>query len=401
MVSKPRKPPHKALDRSHRLLFSHPRTIRDLLRGFVHEPWVAELDLETLEKLPSDYVSGQLAGEFEERNSDVVWRVKWRDRDLYVIILLELQSSCDHDMALRMLVYVALFYQRLLKERPLTRGEKLPPVFPVVFYNGDPEWWAPLEVRELIETVPESLAAHLPSLRYGLIDEKRLPLEMLEQLVDNVVAGIARVEQDHGVAHLTQMVENFARWLESPDQRELRRDVLAWLSKVVLPARVPGTEVPELQDLEEFRTYLEVKMQPWTEQWAAQGREEGLRLGTEQGREEGLRLGTEQGREEGLRLGAEQGREEGLRLGTEQGREEGLRLGAEQGREEGLRLGAERGRLEGERSLFRRLLQTKFGSAGEAIDRRIDSADSDQLIDWSSRLLAAETIDDVFTGSEP
>ncbi|MEM7582203.1 MAG: Rpn family recombination-promoting nuclease/putative transposase [Acidobacteriota bacterium] len=353
MDSEPRKPLYKALDRSHRLLFSHPRTIRDLLRGFIREPWVDELDLETLEKLPSDFISGQLAGEFEERTSDVVWRVRWREQDLYVVILLELQSSCDQDMALRMLVYVALFYQRLLKEQPLKRGEKLPPVLPIVFYNGDPEWWAPLEVRDLIETVPEGLAAHLPSLSYCLIDEKRLPLELLESLLDNIVAGIARVEQDHGAAHLSRMVANFARWLESPEHSELRRDVLAWLSKVVLPARIPGAEVPELKDLEEFRTYLEVKMQPWTDQW----RDEGIRLGTEQGREEGIRLGTERGRREGERTG----------------------------------------KLKGERELLRRLLQTRFGRLDDAVDQRIQKADSEQLLTWSTRLLAATAIDDIFS----
>ncbi|MEM7585496.1 MAG: hypothetical protein AAF560_19050, partial [Acidobacteriota bacterium] len=195
---------------------------------------------------------------------------------------------------------------------------------------------APLDVGELIESVPESLALHLPSLRYCLIDEKRLPLDMLESLRDNVVAGIARVEQDHGAAHLMQMVERFARWLESPEQNALRRDVLAWLSKVVLPARVPGAEVPELRDLEEFKTYLEVKMQPWTEQWRDEGREEGRR--------------------------------EGERLGNE---------------------------------LFLRLMTGKFGSLDTATVRRIQAADTDQLLDWSSRLLASATIDEVFAGAEP
>ena len=37
-----------AHDSSYRLLFSHPRMVADLLRGFVDEPWVHELDLSTL-----------------------------------------------------------------------------------------------------------------------------------------------------------------------------------------------------------------------------------------------------------------------------------------------------------------------------------------------------------------
>ncbi len=36
-------------DNSYKLLFSHPEMVRDLLVGFVHEPWVALLDFSTLE----------------------------------------------------------------------------------------------------------------------------------------------------------------------------------------------------------------------------------------------------------------------------------------------------------------------------------------------------------------
>ncbi len=332
MASDNPKPLHKPIDRSHRLLFSHPRTIRDLLRGFIHQPWVAELDFSTLEKLPANYISEQLVGEFEERTSDVVWRVRWRDRQLYVVVQLELQSTCEHDMALRMLVYIALFYQRLLKEQPLNRSDKLPPVLPIVFYNGDPRWWAPLDVKDLIETVPEGFATHLPSMRYCLIDEKRLPIEELESLQDNVVAGIARVEQDHGPAYLSQMVGQFAQWLHAPDQSALRRDVLAWLVEVVLPARAAGTEVPELGDLEEFQTYLEVNMQSWTEQWKAEGRKEGR----------------------------------------------------------------QEGRFDGEVALFRRLFQHKFDATGAAVEERIQSANTEQLFEWSKNLLTARTVEDVF-----
>ena len=38
-------------DTGYRLLFSHPEMVRDLLTGFVPESWVAELDLDTLEKV--------------------------------------------------------------------------------------------------------------------------------------------------------------------------------------------------------------------------------------------------------------------------------------------------------------------------------------------------------------
>jgi hypothetical protein len=40
-----------AHDESYKLLFSHPQMVEDLLRGFVHEPWVAGLDFKILVRL--------------------------------------------------------------------------------------------------------------------------------------------------------------------------------------------------------------------------------------------------------------------------------------------------------------------------------------------------------------
>lgn len=44
-------------DSGYKLLFSHASLVADLLRGFVHEPWVEGLDLSTLEKVNSSYVT--------------------------------------------------------------------------------------------------------------------------------------------------------------------------------------------------------------------------------------------------------------------------------------------------------------------------------------------------------
>ncbi|MFM8330126.1 MAG: Rpn family recombination-promoting nuclease/putative transposase [Candidatus Methylumidiphilus sp.] len=47
-------------DPAYKLLFSHAEMVADLLRGFVHEDWVAELDFSTLEKCHGHYVSDRL-----------------------------------------------------------------------------------------------------------------------------------------------------------------------------------------------------------------------------------------------------------------------------------------------------------------------------------------------------
>jgi hypothetical protein len=43
-------------------------------------------------------------------------------------------------MAVRMLTYVGLLYQDLIQSGQLNRDKMLPPILPVVLYNGDGQW---------------------------------------------------------------------------------------------------------------------------------------------------------------------------------------------------------------------------------------------------------------------
>jgi hypothetical protein len=52
-------------------------------------------------------------------------------------------------------------------------GERLPPVLPVVLYNGDKVWNVPTGTTELVALPPNSPQWHWqPSIRYHLVDEK-------------------------------------------------------------------------------------------------------------------------------------------------------------------------------------------------------------------------------------
>lgn len=106
-----------------------------LLREFVDEPWVEELDLAGMERVSAKFhASGG-----ERRDSDVIWRIPRRDGgDAYLLLLLEFQSSVDRWMALRVLVYAGLLWQQIVQEKRLPQDGRLPPIFPVVLYNSDP-----------------------------------------------------------------------------------------------------------------------------------------------------------------------------------------------------------------------------------------------------------------------
>jgi len=154
-------------DNSYKLLFSHPEMVKDLLIGFVKEAWVEQLDFSTLEKVSGSYVSDEL----RDREDDIIWRVRWGDDWLYVYLLLEFQSSIDKYMAVRVMSYLGLLYQDLVRQKAFTPNGKLPPVLPVVLYNGETRWSAAQNVAELVEQVPGGLEHYCPNLSYLLLDE--------------------------------------------------------------------------------------------------------------------------------------------------------------------------------------------------------------------------------------
>ena len=103
-------------DAAYKDLFSHPRMVEDLLRGFAARGWSGALDFTTLEKLPADYVSDDL----QRRHGDAVWRLRFRGETwAYLLVMVEFQSTDDRYMAVRLLVYTGLLYQDLIRRRAL------------------------------------------------------------------------------------------------------------------------------------------------------------------------------------------------------------------------------------------------------------------------------------------
>ena len=119
-------------DPNYKRLFSFPRMVEDLLRAFLPAEALAELDFSSLDKLPAEYVSDELL----QRHGDCVWRIHRRGRWLYLLVLLEFQSTDEPRMALRILTYTSLLYQELVRNGALDARERLPAVLPVVLYNG-------------------------------------------------------------------------------------------------------------------------------------------------------------------------------------------------------------------------------------------------------------------------
>lgn len=175
-------------DTAYKQLFSHPEMVRDLLRGYMPGDLLSRLDLATLERVNGSYADG----EGTQRHSDMVWKARLDGQWLYLYVLLEFQSEPDRWMALRMFVYVGLLYQDLIKRHELSGDGLLPPVLPVVLYDGIRPWNASLSLGELIEPAPEGLADFQPEMRYLLIERRRPYAGAIE---DNLILLLFRAAE--------------------------------------------------------------------------------------------------------------------------------------------------------------------------------------------------------------
>jgi len=78
--------------------------------AFVDQPFVKHLDFSTLQKVNATFVSP----DFQRRESDIIWKVAFRGKPVYIFLLLEFQSSPDRWMPLRFLRYIVELYQSFL-----------------------------------------------------------------------------------------------------------------------------------------------------------------------------------------------------------------------------------------------------------------------------------------------
>jgi hypothetical protein len=217
--------PASSSDSDYKLLFSCPEVVRDMLTGYAQGKWLNDADFSTLVHVNGSYVSES----GRQRHDDVVWRMKIGERWLWVYIILEFQSESDPWMALRMTEYVtqlALQITREHKKYDLPEG-RIPPILPIVLYNGSPEWNAATDVADCFIEPPEGLEAFLPKLRYLLLDEQRLQQSPTEE-IRNFADAVFRMEANRSTDKVFAVIEALAEMLNAPEQESLQRVFNAW-----------------------------------------------------------------------------------------------------------------------------------------------------------------------------
>ncbi|CAM3443932.1 Rpn family recombination-promoting nuclease/putative transposase [Halomonas lysinitropha] len=312
-------------DTGYKELFSHPEFVQQLIEGFAPSEIAGLMDFSTLKQHSGHYITPM----FEEKIEDVVWSVEvtWEGvkQEVYLYILLEFQSAIDRTMPLRLMHYVACFYSELLKQKVTTPGQGLPPILPIVLYNGSAPWTAQQDIYAMVQPEPPGfLRVYQPHLRYYLIDEGRYTDEQLG-LRQTPLSGVFSVENaGESWAALQQAVDRVVAIIQAdPHKARTDRIITRWLKRHL---QWLGAEVnlDQLESLVEDKDMLAENLENLVKKERLEGRQE-----------------------------------EALRILSKQ-------------------------------------IGLKFGELPEWAEQRLEQATPEQLEDWSSDILTANSLDELF-----
>ena len=272
-------------DGTFRSVFSDPRAVQELVCAYVDSELGRLLDWSTLKPVAARHTSEGL----KQSESDMICEVEVRGSGGQVVyLMIEFQSTPDWTMVLRMWNYLGQFCASLAKLDGVKQRRQLPAVLPIVVYNGERAWKAAREMGELVESGPGGWSEPGPRLGYAFVDVFRSA--ELDRSERNIADAMFRLQRVGSMEAARDEVRWLKEWMGGEKWATLRRTLVVWIIRGLLPSRLPGVRIPEVADLWDLEE-LEVAMTNWSEQLKAEGRAEGVAEGLAKGVAEGLAKG--------------------------------------------------------------------------------------------------------------
>lgn len=196
-------------DKGYKYLLSHKKVFIELLRSFVKKDWVNEIDESKVIRINKSFI----LQDFKNKEADLVYQVKLKDKEVFFYILLELQSKVDFQMPYRLLLYIIEVWREILKDTSLNQQKrkdyKLPAIIPIVLYNGVNRWTASLSFKETIDSY-QLFGENIIDFKYIFIDVNRYNEEELLQL-SNLIGSVflldRRIDREELIERLKKLTD--------------------------------------------------------------------------------------------------------------------------------------------------------------------------------------------------
>ncbi len=275
-------------DKGYKDILSNKKYFLDLLRSFVHQDWVKDIDENEVEMLNNNFVDD----DFKEKETDIIYKLKIDGVEVYFYCLLELQSSVDFAMPFRLLRYMFLFYSVLFSQVDKNERERadfrLPVVVPIILYNGTDKWTAVKSFGEYLKHY-EHFGEYFINFKYILLDVNSYKDEDLLE-IGNLISCIIMFDKKFDQNRFYEIVRKFSKRFSSFTKDE-QEDFIVWFRNVFL-SKSSKHDVKKLRDmlseLKKGETQMTYALERFADELIEKGRAEGIEKGIEKGRAEGV-----------------------------------------------------------------------------------------------------------------
>lgn len=217
-------------DKSYKTLFSNKDIFLNLINDFTEEKWKNELTAENLTLVNKSFI----LADYEEVEADIVYQAEIEGQKVIFYILLEFQSSIDHSMPIRLLMYMIEIWREMLKgigkEEIKRKDFKLPAIVPIVTYNGKDRWNVPLTFKEKI-TKYELFGDRLLDFQYVLLDINRYDKEILLQK-ESISSAIFLLDQKVGYEEYMNRLVTIVKFFSKLTEEE-KLELKNWLANTL------------------------------------------------------------------------------------------------------------------------------------------------------------------------
>ena len=239
---------------------------------------LSQVDLSTLKQEKENYFDNTLGHGIV----DLIYSVNFGEDKGYLILLLEHQSTQDYSMPLRIMKYILKICDDYLKKN---KGQKIPLIYPILFYGGEAKYTAPLSLWSLFNN-SERVKAFLTK-PIQLVETNNFRKEDIRgrAYFGLMMYFMSRIREKDIFTSLQEVVELINR-ISNEGSIEYIESILYYVIERADSEKVEGI-------LSEFKKAVtpehSERLMTIAERLKEQGKEIGIQIGIEKGKEEGVK----------------------------------------------------------------------------------------------------------------
>lgn len=170
-------------------------------------------------------------------------------KDIIFYVLLELQSTVDFEMPIRLMFYMTEIWRDILKNtdnKERARKEfRLPVIVPLVLYNGVGNWTACQTFKEILNGY-EMFGKYVLDFTYFLLDVNRYSKEELHSL-SNLMGSVFLLDQKMDAGEFKKRLRELIGTLTNLDVESLQL-FKTWFKKIIKP-KLPAVLQSEVEKI--------------------------------------------------------------------------------------------------------------------------------------------------------